>query len=32
VHSLAEIIDTLGAAGISTGDAMALFGDRPGRA
>jgi TP901 family phage tail tape measure protein len=32
VHSLAEIIDTLGAAGISTGDAMTLFGDRAGPA
>jgi TP901 family phage tail tape measure protein len=30
VHSLAEIIDTLGAVGISTGDAMTLFGDRAG--
>ena len=30
VHSLAEIIDTLGAAGLSTGDAMTLFGDRAG--
>ena len=30
VHSLAEIIDTLGAASISTGDAMTLFGDRAG--
>jgi len=32
VHSLAEIIDTLGAVGISTGDAMTLFGDRAGPA
>ncbi len=32
VHSLAEIIDTLGAAGLSTGDAMTLFGDRAGPA
>ena len=32
VHSLAEIIDTLGAVGISTGDAMSLFGDRAGPA
>ena len=32
VHSLAEIIDTLGAVGLSTGDAMTLFGDRAGPA
>jgi TP901 family phage tail tape measure protein len=32
VHSLAEILDTLGAVGISTGDAMSLFGDRAGPA
>lgn len=32
VHSLAEIIDTLGAVGISTADAMTLFGDRAGPA
>ena len=32
IHSLAEIIDTLGEAGLSTGDAMTLFGDRAGPA
>jgi TP901 family phage tail tape measure protein len=30
VHSLAEILDTLSSAGLSTADAMALFGDRAG--
>ncbi len=30
VHSLAEIIDTLGAANLSTADTMTIFGDRAG--
>ena len=30
VHSLAEILDTLSSAGLSTADAMSLFGDRAG--
>ena len=30
VHSLAEILDTLSSAGLSTADAMSLFGDRGG--
>ena len=32
VHSLAEIVDTLGGAGLTTADAMKLFGDRAGPA
>ena len=32
VHSLAEILDTLSSAGLSTADAMSLFGDRAGPA
>ncbi len=30
IHSLSEIVDTLGTAGLSTADAMTIFGDRAG--